>query len=67
MRGRSITSHRIIEWFGLEGTSRIIKFQPPYQRQGYQPPDLVLDQVAQGHIQPDLEHLQGWRIHSLSR
>jgi len=30
------------------------------------PPDLVRDHVAQGPIQPDLEHLQGWGIHSLS-
>ena len=34
---------RIIEWLGLEGTPRIIKFEPPCQRQGHQPPDLVLD------------------------
>lgn len=34
------------EWLGLEGTPRIIKFQPLCHRQGHQPPDLVLDQVA---------------------
>jgi len=34
--------------------------------QGHQPPYLILDQAAQGPIQPDLEHLQGQRIHSLS-
>jgi len=32
----------------LEGSARTIKFQPPCHRQGHQPPDLVLDQVAPG-------------------
>jgi len=31
-----------------------------------QPPLLIPDQAAQGPIQPGLEHLQGWGIHSLS-
>ena len=39
----------------------IIKFQPPCYLQGHQPPD----QAAQSHIQPGLECLQGWGIHSL--
>jgi len=26
--------HRLMGWFGLEGTSRFIRFQPPYHRQG---------------------------------
>jgi len=39
----------------------IIQFQPPCCVQGRQPPD----QAAQGHIQPGLECLQGWGIHSL--
>ena len=50
----------------LEGTSRIIKLQPPCHRQGHQPPHLVLDQAAQGSIQPGLEHVQGQGNHSLS-
>ena len=58
--------HTIIEWLGLEWTPKIIMFQPSCQRQGHQPPDLVLDQVAQGPIQTGLEHLQGWSIRSLS-
>ena len=37
----------------------------PPARQGHQTPHL-LDQVAQGPIQPGLEHLQGWGIHNLS-
>jgi len=49
---------RIIEWLGLEGTSRIIKLQPSCCRQGHQPPYLMLDQAALGPIQPGLEHLQ---------
>ena len=35
--------------------------------QGHQPPYLILEQAAQGAIQPGLEHLQGWSIHNLSR
>ena len=35
---RLITAdHRIIEWLELEGTSRIIKFQPHCHRQDSQP------------------------------
>ena len=56
----------LVEWLGMEGTSRIIKLQPPCYRQGCQPPHFILDQAAQGPIQPGLEHLQGWGIHSLS-
>jgi len=58
---------RVIEWPGLEGAARIIEFQLPCHRQDLQPPDLVLDQAAQGPFQPGLEHLQGQSIHSLSR
>ena len=42
-----------------------MKLQPLCRRQGYQPPYLILDQAAQGLIQPGLEHLQGWGIHNL--
>ena len=38
----------------------------PCCRQGHQPPPLIPAQAAQGPIQPGLEHLQGWGIHSLS-
>ena len=58
--------HRITELPGLEGTSRIMKLQPPCHMQGHQPSHLMLDQAAQGPIQSDLEHLQGWGIHNLS-
>jgi len=34
------------------------QFQPPCCVQGRQPPD----QTAQSHIQPGLEHLEGWGI-----
>jgi len=54
-------NHRIIEWPGLKRTIMIIEFQPPCYVQGRQPPD----QAAQSHIQPGLECLQGWGIHSL--
>ena len=63
--GHSYLSCSIIEWLGLERTSRIIKLQPSCCRQGHQPPHLIPDQAAQGPIQPGLEHLQGWGIHSL--
>jgi len=59
-------NHRI-EWLGLEGTTRIIKFPPPCYRQGHQPPNMVLEQVARGPIQPGLEHLRGSSIYNLSR
>jgi len=32
----SLSLHRVIEWPGLEGTSRIMKLQPPHHRQGHQ-------------------------------
>ena len=51
---------------GLEGTSRIMNLQPLCHRQGHQPAYLIVDQAAQGPIQPGLEHLQGWSTHSLS-
>jgi len=54
--------HRIIEWFGLEGTLKIIWFQPPCHEQGHLPPD----QAAQSSIQPGLEHCQGGGSHSFS-
>jgi len=59
-------NHGIVEWLGLEGTSRIMKLQPPCCRQGHQPPHLILDQAAQGPIQSGLTHLPGRSIHSLS-
>ena len=52
-----ILYHRITEWLGLEGTSRIMKLQSPHHRQGHRPPQWILDQPAQGPIQPGLEHL----------
>ena len=39
---------------------------PPLLLQGHQLPHLILDQAAQGSIQPGLEHLKGWGIHNLS-
>jgi len=38
----------------------------PCHRQDHPPPYLIPDQAAQGPIQPALEHLLEWRIHSLS-
>jgi len=38
----------------------------PLRRQGCQPPYVILDQTAQGPIQPGLEYLQGQGIHNLS-
>jgi len=53
--------NRVLEWPGLKRTTLIIEFQPPCYVQGHQPPD----QAAQSHIQPGLECLQEWGIHSL--
>ena len=41
-----ICFHRVIEWLGLEGTSRIMNLQLPCRMQGHQPPHLLLDQAA---------------------
>ena len=38
--------YRIVEWLQLEENSRIINFQPLCHRQGCQPLDQTLDQVA---------------------
>jgi len=46
---------RITEWFGLEGTLKIIWFQSPCHEQGHLPPA----QAAQSSIQPGCEHCQG--------
>jgi len=42
-----------------------MKLQPPCCVQGHQTPDLI-HQAAQGSVQPGLERLQEWGIHSLS-
>ena len=55
-------NHRIIGWSGLEGTLKIVSFQPTCYGQGHLPPD----QVAQSPIQPGLEHRQGGGSHSFS-
>jgi len=55
-------NHRIVEWFGLEGTLKIIWFQPLCHGQGH----LQLDQAAQSPLQPGLEHFQGGGSHSFS-
>ena len=52
---------------GLAWVGRDLKdHEPPHHRQGHQPPHLIPDQAAQGPIQPNLEHLQGQGIHTLS-
>jgi len=58
---RLIESQIGLGWKGPQGSW----ISNPPARQGHQPPHLV-GQVAQGPIQPGLEHLQGWGIYSLS-
>ena len=58
--------HRIREWPGLEGTSKIMNLQTPCHRQGQQSAHLILDQAAQDPIQHGLVHLWGPGIHKLS-
>jgi len=41
-------NHRIIEWFGLEETLKIIWFQPPCHQQGHLPPDQGAQSSSQG-------------------
>ena len=62
LHAQTMSNHRITECPSLEGTSRIIKLQPPCHRQGHQPLYFILDQAAQGPTQPGLEHLQGQDI-----
>jgi len=60
-------NYRTVEWLGLEGTSRLIEFQTTCHKWGCQPLDQILDQVDQAPpIQPGLEHLHRWGIHTLS-
>ena len=49
-------NHRLVQWFGLEGTFRGHLVQPHCHEQGHLQPD----QVAQSPVQPDLECFQGW-------
>ena len=51
---KELQNYRIMEWFGSEGTFKIIQFQSPCYRQGH----FSLDQVAQSPIQPGLECFQ---------
>lgn len=54
------------EWLGVDRTSKIIWFQPPFCGQGCQPLNQALDKIAKSCIQPDLEHVHGWGIYNLS-
>ena len=58
----NVRNHSITEWFGLEGTLKIVWFQPPCHEQGHLPPA----QGAQSSIQPGLERCQGGGSHSFS-
>lgn len=55
-------NHIIIEWFGLEGTLKIIKFQPPFHGQEHLP----LDQVVQSSFQHNLKHFKRWGTQCLT-
>ena len=50
----SFHSHRMA-WVGRD--PKVHRGPTPSHRQGHQPPDLALDQVAQGLIQPGLFHV----------
>jgi len=54
------------EWLSLERTLTITLFQPPCCGQGSPPLNQALDQAAQGPLQPSLEYVQGWDMHSFS-
>jgi len=43
-------AYRIIDWFGLEGTLKVITVRSPCHGQGH----LLLDQGAQSPMQPGL-------------
>jgi len=55
-------SQNALGWKGPQGPW----ISNPPAGQDHQPPHLILDQVAQGLIQPSLEHLQERSIHNLS-
>jgi len=52
-------------WVGRD--LKVHQAPTPRHRQGCWPPHLILDQAAQGPIQPGLERLQGQGIHNPSR
>jgi len=56
--GKSIKSQNGLCW--KESLRSFISISMPWA--GFYPPD----QAAQGPIQPGLEHLQGWGVHSFS-
>jgi len=51
--------HHRMAWVEKDHNDHVVS--TPCHGQGHQPPD----QAAQSHIQPGLECLQGWGIHSL--
>ena len=55
-------NHRMF-WVGRDFKDH--HFQPSFHRQGYQPLDQVLDQIAQLCFQPGLKLFQGQGIHNL--
>jgi len=58
----TVSKNGITEGFGLEGTLKLIWFQPPCHGQG----PLLPAQGAQSSIQPGLEPCQGGGSHSFS-
>jgi len=67
VRGEAVSQHhslnqKIIEWLQLGRDLKAHMVPTPCCRQGYHPPA----RAVQGPIQPGLEHLQGWGIHSFS-
>ena len=60
--GLELDNHRIIEYFGLEGTFRGHLAQPPYSEQGY----FQLDQVAHSPVKAGLKCFQEGGLHYLS-
>jgi len=50
--------HRIIEWFGLEGTFKGVLVQPPCNKQGHLPPDQVA-QTLECFLARGIYHLSG--------
>lgn len=55
-------NHRIIVYFGLEGTLKLIDFPSSAMGRATFSPD----QVAQNPTEPGLEHFWGCNIHSFS-
>lgn len=65
LTGSNFTDYQIIEWLGLEGPSRIIRFQPPATDRAANSRSSTRS-GCRGPHQPSFENPQGRGIHKIS-